>query len=214
MIRVFIAATACAVAIAVAASAGAAPVEDARDVASFTKLQLDGAIDVTVRAGEPQSVVIVTEADQQPEVSTEVRGDTLVIKLVDRRVFRAPVRARISVPALEGIRINGSSDTVATGIDSDSFAVEINGSGDVELAGRCGRASVGINGSGNIDARALRCRDAAVGINGSGDARLYASGSIDVELSGSGDIDLWGGGRIAAARMSGSGDLETHPDGQ
>lgn len=194
------------------AVAVAAPVEQARDLPEFRKLRLEGAIDATVRAGEAQSVVIVTTAEQQPDITTEVKGDTLVIDMRNRRRYRDPVRAEISVPSLEGLTVNGSSDAVLSGLDVESFALDINGSGDVEIAGQCGAAEFDINGSGDISARDFKCRDVSLGISGSGDAEIFASQKVAIEVSGSADVDIWGGGRIESASMSGSGDLATHPE--
>jgi len=193
------------------ATAVAAPVEQARDVPEFRKLRLEGAIDAMVRAGEPQSVVIVTSAEQQPDIVTKVKGDTLVIDMRDRRRYRDPVRAEISVPSLEGLTVDGSSDAVLSGLDVDSFSLDINGSGDVEIAGRCAAAEFEINGSGDIAARNFECEAVDLDISGSGDAEIFASQRVAVDVSGSADIDIWGGGRIESASMSGSGDLATHP---
>ncbi len=193
-----------------ASTAMAAPVAQSRDVPSFRKIEINGGMDATVTVGAPQAVTIHADADDQKRIKTEVRGDTLIIKMKGHFHDAGDIRAEISVPALEGFGINGSSDARITGVDAKRFDIEINGSGDIAISGHAGRCRVEINGSGDVSARAFECGDVKVDISGSGDAEVFASGKLDVDVSGSGDVDAWGAPKVERVSISGSGDFTAH----
>ncbi|MBO5679215.1 MAG: DUF2807 domain-containing protein, partial [Bacteroidaceae bacterium] len=75
-------------------------------------------------------------------------------------------------------------------------SVNINGSGDVQLAGKAREAHYDINGSGDIDCDQLHCLHVNAAINGSGDIECYASESINANINGSGDVDCIGQPKI------------------
>lgn len=74
--------------------------------------------------------------------------------------------------------------------------MNINGSGDVQLAGKAREAHYDINGSGDIDCGQLHCLHVNAAINGSGDIECYASESINANINGSGDVDCIGQPKI------------------
>ncbi|GEQ97294.1 hypothetical protein JCM17844_09310 [Iodidimonas gelatinilytica] len=186
----------------------AAPVTQTRDVPSFTKIAINGSIDADITVGPKRSVAITADAEDQDRIKTEVRGDTLVIRMKGRFQHSGDMQATIQVPKLEGIDINGSSDAVIAGIDSEDFEININGSGDVSAQGRCDEAEYEINGSGDISAFDLVCNDIDVEINGSGDTDVYAEKSIQISISGSGDVTAKGSPKVKHMRSSGSGSFQ------
>lgn len=185
-------------------------VEQRRDVPAFTEVSLNGGMDATIQAGERQSVTVITDEDFQERVTTEVRDGKLIVKQKGNRWRNARVDLVITVDSLTGLYINGSSDVEATDVESAQFALEINGSGDVNIEGTCGESTLEINGSGDIDARSFECQSVSLDVNGSGDATIFASETVNVTVAGSGDVDIYGGGRIGRSRIAGSGDLRTH----
>lgn len=191
----------------------AAPVEQSRDVPTFDRIELHGSIDaeIDVDAGE-QSVVIRADADLQDRIRTEVRGRTLVIDMKGSFRNVGAMKALIRVAALEALDIDGSSDARIRGIDSPRFDIEIDGSGDVEAAGRAATCHFEIDGSGDISARDLGCGDAEVDISGSGDAEIHVTGSLSIDIAGSGDVDAWGSPSTRRVTTSGSGDFRVHDD--
>lgn len=191
-----------------ATAAGAAMADETtttRDVPAFKRVSINGSIDAVIKAGESRSVTITAEEDHQKQIETFVRGDTLVIKMRGRFNNSRNMVATISTETLEGLEINGSSDARLSGIRSETFEVEINGSGDVVASGECGSAKYETNGSGDIDATKLKCKDVRVEISGSGDSDLYASGELTVSISGSGDVTAYGKPTVRKVSTSGSG---------
>ena len=121
-----------------------------RDLGGFNKIVLNGSADVNIVVGETQSVEVRTESDYVSRVKTEVKGKTLYISQEGRRWRNVDVTLEVSVENLNGIIIDGSGDFDVTNLDSESFELAINGSGDVNLSGNSGSFNVEIDGSGDV----------------------------------------------------------------
>ncbi|GAK34089.1 hypothetical protein AQ1_01985 [alpha proteobacterium Q-1] len=196
-----------------AAPSLAEPITQQRDLPAFEKIRIKGAMDANIMVGGSQSVAIRAEQDDQDRIKTSVKDKTLIIDMKGRFQSSDKLLATISVPNLNAIMIDGSSDATIKGIKTDRFSAEISGSGDIMADGTCGSADYEINGSGDIDMRALRCDQVAIEINGSGDADVYAGKGITVEINGSGDVSVAGKPLVKSVSISGSGNFEMH-DGE
>ncbi|GAO04492.1 head GIN domain-containing protein [Anaeromyxobacter sp. PSR-1] len=199
-------------------------VHQRREVPAFQAIQLAGSLDLEVKVGPAQSVVVVADENLQPEIVTEVRGGTLTIRNErDLRSYRGP-RVEVTVPALERLALAGSGSASVDGARGDQvlsmsgsghlrwtgtagkLRVELTGSGSAELDGRADRLDAAVKGSGEILGRRLAAHDAAVQIAGSGDAEVTLSGgTLRAAVSGSGDVRWWGEGRVEQAAVAGSG---------
>jgi hypothetical protein len=111
------------------------------------------------------------------------------------------------VPSLSAFAIHGSGDGRVRGLSGESFAVSIQGSGDLSASGRVTKLNVSIEGSGDADLMGLECQDASVAIDGSGDVSVHCSSSLTAAISGSGDIDYRGSPPHTSISVSGSGDV-------
>lgn len=199
-------------------------VRERRDVPAFHAIELAGTLDLEVKVGPAQSVVVVADANLQPEIATEVRGGTLSIRnLRDLRSYRG-ARVEVTVPALDGLAVTGSGSAAVDGARGDQalsmsgsghlrwtgtagvLRVTMTGSGSAELEGRADRLEAEAKGSGELLGRKLAARDAVVAVAGSGDAELtLAGGTLQASVAGSGDVRWWGQGRVTQAAVAGSG---------
>ena len=69
---------------------------------------------------------------------------------------------------------------------------EVNGSGDINIKGSAQKATLTVNGSGDISAEKLAATNVVATVAGSGDIVCYASRQLDARVSGSGDIEYKG----------------------
>ena len=113
---------------------------------------------------------------------------------------------------MDAFIIEGAADVDITGIDSDSFLLEIDGAGDVTLEGTCGEVEIEINGAGDIDAEEFECKSVDITINGAGDADVYASESVRAVLNGVGDITVYGNPSRVRPSIHGLGSFEVVDD--
>lgn len=163
-------------------------VTQSRPIGNFREIESRGASDVIVRVGARPSLSITAESNIIPLLSSDIRGDKLVLDTRGSYRTRHSPRIVITVPALEGAGLSGSGNIRVDGVDGRAFAMAINGSGNLVAAGRTGRLAVAINGSGNADARALPAASAQVAIHGSGNATVRTGGVLAGAIAGSGNI--------------------------
>lgn len=177
-----------------------------RNVADFTRIDNRDSVDVRLHAGEPQRVRVRAGEKVIDDVRTEVRDGTLQITFDHHGFGAGDVVVEASVPKLTGIEASGSGDIDADGIDADAFEVRSDGSADIALEGTAGRLAVDLDGSGDADLAGLAAREARVAVGGSGDADVRADKRLDVDVEGSGDV-RYRGSPALTKRAEGSGGL-------
>jgi len=202
--------------------------EQMRDVGAFTKISLEGSMDVEVKVGPAQSVKVIADSNIIDNLRTRVRGDELEIDL-DHGSYRniKKMLVIITVPMLEETDLKGSGDMRIEGINQETFKaglrgsgdvivadaqvenmrIDLKGSGDVKVDGTCGDIRINLQGSGDVRAKKMKCKSADVSLRGSGDVDLFASESADLTVQGSGDITVVGKPDKISQRVRGSGDI-------
>ncbi len=168
-----------------------------RDLASFEKIVIkDAGVSLDVRVGEDFSVTLKGSAQWANRMTTKVEGNALVITRQDRKKrsvnFNGDNYIIITMPKFTGLKVNGAVDAEISGIDSDKLKFEVNGAGNIEVKGSCGRLKVDLNGAGNFEGPDLKCKDVKVTINGAGNVETYGSNSANLTINGFGNIDLYG----------------------
>jgi hypothetical protein len=182
-------------------------VTQTRDVDTFTRIDNDSSVDVRLHVGEPQRVRVRAGDEVIDDVHTDVRDGVLRVRFDHSGLGGGNVIVEASVPSLEGIAVSGSGDVDADGIRSDAFEVRDDGSADIALTGRSDRLAVNLDGSGDANVAGLVARSARVSVSGSGDASVRADDRLDLRLDGSGDIEYRGNPRLTKSD-DGSGDIK------
>jgi hypothetical protein len=180
-----------------------------RDVAGFTRIENPGSVDVLLHVGEPQRVRVWAGEKVIDDVRTEVRDGTLHLRFDHNGLGGGgDVVVEASVPRLTGIHASGSGEIEAHGIHADAFEVRSDGSADIAAKGRTGRLALDLNGSGDADLAGLAAREARVTARGSGDADVRADDRLDVAVAGSGDVRYHGSPALTQ-RVDGSGEVSS-----
>ena len=144
-------------------------------------------------------------------VVTTASDGVLRIKIRDRGIVIGPdpfddIRVQISAGALDGIRVEGSSDLELGHIDRDELSIELTGSGDIEASGTVGNLVATIEGAGDAHLFDLEAKTATVSVQGAGDADLNVTDKLDVTVQGAGDIRYRGNPSIRQT-VEGAGDI-------
>lgn len=203
-------------------------VERARAVAPFSRVRVDGPVDVRLAQSASEGVKVGADDNLEPLVTTAVEGDTLVVGIKPGSAFstRQPLRVAVDFKDLQGLEMRGSGDASLDRLKGDrlrvqvsgsgdltvgllelrEFSVSMSGSGDLAVAGQVEVLDLQVSGSGDVSAGSLGARQAKVQLSGSGDARLGVSQELDAQLSGSGDLRYAGRPRVKS-QVSGSGEL-------
>ncbi|PCI64080.1 MAG: hypothetical protein COB37_02670 [Kordiimonadales bacterium] len=189
---------------------GSSDAKEDRELESFTKIRVKGAIELHLTAGGDQRVTIETDEDRLEGVETYVRGDTLIIDMSDKRrnYWRnVDVDVTISLPTLAGLEVMGAVDAKLMNIDSDYLEIEIKGAAEIEIEGRCGELELDVKGAGDIDAKELKCEKVEIDLKGAGDASVYATVSVDADVSGVGNIRIFGKPKEVRKSVGGFGKI-------
>jgi Putative auto-transporter adhesin, head GIN domain len=178
----------------------------ARDVASFTRVDLAGSNNVVIHVGEKQSVLVKADDNLIDRVTTHVRSGELVIgNTPGSFTTRTPMSVRITVPALDALTLTGSGNMVVDGIDARSFTVTLPGSGTLTGSGTATRLDVTVGGSGVAQFTRLVANGARAVVSGSGSIFVTATGTLDAAVSGSGAIFYAGNPPDVTKSVTGSG---------
>jgi hypothetical protein len=182
-------------------------VAESRDVSGFSEIVLTGSGDVFVTVDGTESLRIEAEDNIMPVLTTEVRNGRLELGAESAISPTQGITYTISAAALNEVVVSGSGVVVVAGIDEESFAVTINGSGNVEPSGSTNDLAVTVSGSGNYRGEELVAAISEVTVSGSGNAFVNVTDVLDVTISGSGNVGYIGDPEVSSS-ISGSGDLD------
>jgi hypothetical protein len=206
-------------------AAAAEAVRETRPAAGFSRIEIVGDAEVTLRQGTTEGVTL--EASQQAlrGIDTEVDGRTLSITLTDSRKWwdwvlggtstRTP-RITIDLIRLDRVEIAGSVRLSAAAIKTDDLRIEVAGACTLDLpdlratrlrlegagavnasiAGKVATQDIELSGAGTYDAGELVSDDARVEVNGAGKALVNAARSLKVTISGAGRVSYLGNPKL------------------
>jgi hypothetical protein len=179
-----------------------------RALAPFTGVTLAGANNIVVRVGGKQSVVVHADDNLLARVTTRVRSGTLVIDTTPGMLnAKSPMFVTVSAPSLDSLRLQGSGNVSATGIDSRGLTVALTGAGNIDAAGNAAKLEVTMSGQGNALLRRVMARDAKATLSGDGTIMLTATQRLAARLSGSGTILYGGNPAHVTQTVTGSGTI-------
>jgi len=202
-----------------------------RALPAFSAIELRGIGDLHIDQGAQTPVRIEADEDALSELTTEVAGDRLVIRLDPWKALRfwgASRRADfyITLPELTGVTVSGSgtvdmpsysahrlefaingTGNVRANIGVNELKLSISGSGDATLTGIAHKQEARITGAGNYFASGLQSREATISIGGAGKAQVQVSEALDVSIGGAGTVSYSGAPRVTQ-RIGGFGKVE------
>jgi hypothetical protein len=193
-------------------------VREARTATGFHRIEINGQANVTLVQGATEGVSI--EAPASARVRTEVRDQTLVVDVEDRRGAwhwfsgsggRTP-RVTINVRDLDRIEVAGAVKLVADSLKSADLRIDLagacslsvrdlqattlklDGSGatKVDIAGKVVRQEIDLSGAGSYHAAKLISDEAVVEVSGAGKAVVNARNALTVDISGAGKVEYFG----------------------
>lgn len=182
---------------------------ETREVADFEAIALRGAYKLDLTAGQAYGLTLTADKAVLAKLETKVEGKTLKLGLEEGLRWRdqGRIEARVTMPMLSALTVDGSIDGKLASLDSESLAITINGAGEIEADGACGRLSLTTNGAGDFEGKELRCKSVAITINGAGDAAVYASESLSSTINGVGDVTVYGNPQSVSKTRSGFGSV-------
>ena len=207
------------------AAFGAEPIRESRAASGFSRIEIEGQADVTLKQGASEGVTIEAPAQLMPRIRTEVRDHTLIITPEGQRHWwdwvmgggstRSP-RITVDFERLERIDAAGAVKLIADTIKADDLRLDVagactlrvtdlqasrlrlDGSGAVkaEMGGKVGTQYVDLSGAGSYQAADLASDSAVLRVSGAGKAVVNAVSRLRVEVSGAGTVEYLGDPKV------------------
>lgn len=201
-------------------------IQEKRDVSGFNRVRLACEGEMNLQQSGRESLTIEAEDNIMPEITTDVEGGRLVIR-VQRGVSISPtvtIRYTLTVKDLSAVELTGSGKIHTSALQSDDFSVrlpgsgeiridelaannltaEISGSGSIEVPGKVNSQRVRISGSGDYDGHNLQSQSADISVSGSGDCKVWVQKQLSAHISGSGAVEYYGNAEVSK-HIGGSG---------
>ncbi len=178
-----------------------------RDLSYFSSVNTDTVANITITAGEAQSVQITGDDNIIPYVKTIVSNGVLNIY---SSVSFYPVQAlniNITMNNLESISNSGVGNIEIRNINSQKMVIENDGVGNIYASGRVLELNAANDGVGNLNLQNLESREAVADLSGVGDINIKASTYITINLNGIGNIFYSGNCSILKITDNGIGDI-------
>jgi len=175
------------------------------DLRGWDSLQLDGSMDIEVKVGGGHAADVTLDDNLFDNLVLEVRGGTLVVDWRRECDADGDARLALTVPALVGVEINGAGDVDVAGLAGGDFELLIRGAGDIDLGGRVDGLDIRVDGAGDVDAAGLTAKHVDAVISGAGDVDVTATDSFDGSIRGVGDICYRGDPAKVSTKVSGIG---------
>ncbi len=156
--------------------------------------ELLNALDVQLRNG-----ILILDMNDKILRKYKKRNDRLKInisvpslkEIEHEGVGGITIRNKFSVPELI-INSEGVGNITAENLDCDFVKVDLEGVGNISLAGVANRVEIDSEGMGNISAVKLKANEAIVSSEGVGNVSCYASDFLKVRSEGIGSVDYYG----------------------
>lgn len=164
------------------------------------------------------SVELEYPENRSDAVDVEVR-DGLLVLASDQSVSHGwwwgrnsgRFTARIGMPSLGRIIVEGTADIDFSGFAGDSLEINVEGAANIEAhGGEYERVVVNVSGASNVDLRELRSVNAEVDLSGASNLMLNMDGGVLTgELSGFGNVQYRGDVSEQSVKLAGFG--RVHP---
>ena len=178
-----------------------------RSVGNFSKIDMRGAYDVSVKVGPATSVDISGDDNLLKLVETTVEDGTLVLSSTKNMHPKKPMKVTITTPDLAAFALKGAGDVDISGVHNDSFTVDLKGAGDLKASGEAAKVDATLKGAGDMDLYNLHAGEVSADLSGAGDMKVYASKYLNAKVSGVGDLSYKGHPAKVDKSKSGVGDI-------
>ena len=184
-----------------------------RTIPIYSQIKVLGNADVVLTEGEVGQIKVETSENVLPYVTTEVKGETLVVKLKHYGVSYVP-KLKVYVPIDEKfnkITIAGKGDVTLGehfSIELQTLEVIMKIQGNVQLQGKTEVLKVSVLGSGNFQGKELLTHKGTLSISGTGNIEATVSEEVQAKITGYGHIIIFGNPSKKDTDIKGSGKIQ------
>jgi hypothetical protein len=201
---------------------------EVRNLPGFTGVESLGSIDVFITKADNVEVKIEADDNLLPNIITEVKGNTLIIRMKENFNYRQAKKmyVYVAMPNITALATKGSgsikseskfngdnlviktqgSGSIQFSFDGKRLEASTQGSGGIKFSGSVNNVDLSTNGSGSVVA-SVECESANLSVRGSGGVNVSGNVSdVSAEVQGSGNITGYGfQSKRASVTIQGSG---------
>ena len=165
-----------------------------RDVPAFTAITSQGAFQVTVNAGQKQSVALSGTDTALAKIETKVVDGVLILTMQEHKNFNDEkmVRITINVEQLNQFQMEGAGKTDLNNIAAERFRLNYQGVGLLRATGKVQTFVLKAEGVGSVNARELEAQHVDVNLQGVGSVQVRAKESLRAKVDGIGSLTYYG----------------------
>ena len=183
-------------------------IDQTRNLDNFTEVEVGSLIKVTIRQGSEYTVTLRANDNLIDQITTEQRGNTLMIELPNGSFREVSVEAEIVMPDLRGLTQTDASDGVIEGfLGLNNLRLEVKDAGDLTITNTSVQNLEAIvSGEGNINAFGLTAQEATVTVKDAGDLELTVDDRLAGTVADAGDL-YYRGDPVLDVSLADAGEL-------
>lgn len=205
-----------------------------RSVGSFTGIQVSSAIEVIIKQGNEDAVVVSAgEEKYRSRIKTEVRSGVLMIWYDNEGMKNwwkgdgKKLRAYVSVKNLNLIKASGATDVKIDGVLKgaklkielsgasgfkgdlryDDIKMNQSGASDATVKGKVTNLKIDLNGASDFKGFDLVAENCDIQTSGASDVKITVNNEIKINASGASDVEYKGNAKVNGLKTSGSSSL-------
>jgi len=192
-------------------------ISENRSVSGFNAIEFSTLGKMNIIQGDTESLNISGPDNLVPEIVTEVKGQTLIVRSkgdisVTNLNSGNMLTFTIVVKEFTSLTTSGLGDTQVDMLTTPSMAVTMSGAGQMQfnqfvtdefnltlsglggisLTGETKHASVDLSGAGSVNAPDFKIQEADVTVSGLGGATVWVTDQLTGDLSSSGSVNYFG----------------------
>jgi hypothetical protein len=173
-------------------------ITETREVSGFSAITLTGAGTLIIEQTGTESLTISTDDNILPYLTSEVRGNRLILGAREKTAFTffKDLTYRVTVKTLDAFELTGAGSVELRGIQADRLQVISSGAGSITASGAVDRQEVTLSGAGSYQAEGLDSSEASVTLSGAGSAVVKVRDELNATISGLGSIEYIGDPRV------------------
>jgi hypothetical protein len=175
------------------------------NISDFTAISASHGFNVVITQGSTYSVKVTTDDNLQQYVDVHKSGSTLYVGLKSGLgISTSQLKVEITMSNLTNLQLSGGSQATAQNLNlSGNLGIDFSGGSRATLSGTAVDLTVSGSGGSNINLQDLQVNNARVDLSGGSQAKVNASGRLDVNLSGGSQLQYRGNPTMGSQDISG-----------
>jgi hypothetical protein len=180
----------------------------ARQLPTFSRIEITSSGTLEVDAGQPQSVRLEIDDNIVDLIRTEVKNDTLIIGAAGRYRAQQDLRLKVALQQLTYLGVPGAASAALKNVRGQELTLNIGGAATIHAAGSVERVELTVDGmGGDLDLYDLIAKRVAVRLAGVGNAKVTATESLQAAISGMGRVTYRGNPSAVEREILGMGSV-------